>query len=402
MSATVFKNILGDGYCDDRATLEACAAQGVVPACVCAPADEKQAATVIQQAAAHLIQLAPFGSGTQQGNGRAPVTDFVALSTRRMNALIQHEPGDMVASVQAGMQLGAFQEALGGRGQWLPTDGDPRSTIGGLLSTAYSGTLATGYGTLRDVVLGMTIIHGDGVLRKCGGKVVKNVTGYPLEKLYIGALGTLGLVTEVTFKLQPLPIARTQWVAEFNGDAHAGFVLLSAVCARNLPLERLFLKLDENTWRLYAQAVGTAKELDRIDAELRASGGPFMRTEIGTSWIAAVAPEEVHRGRITLRFWSLHSKLEAVTTAVAGIKKPDSAALSANGGRFSFEALDAASAARLSESLIALGANYRFESVGTLRIEAPYGPARADFSLMRRIKESLDPRGIFNRGRFVV
>src|SRR5579862_9538175 len=101
--------------CTDRGALEACAVQGVVPACICTPADEKEAAAAVRCAAAHSIQVVPCGGLTQQGIGRAPKADFLALSARRLNTVIHHEPGDMVATVQAGMELGAFQQAIGAR-----------------------------------------------------------------------------------------------------------------------------------------------------------------------------------------------------------------------------------------------------------------------------------------------
>ena len=90
----------------------------------------------------------------------------------------------------------------------MAVNGSVRNSIGGLIAANHAGPRAYGYGTLRDMVLGMMVLNGDGAARKCGGKVVKNVTGYALDKLYIGSLGTLGLVSEVTFKLLPKPTAR--------------------------------------------------------------------------------------------------------------------------------------------------------------------------------------------------
>ena len=409
------KTLLGDGYCDDASAREAMAAQGVVPACTCTPKDAHEAAAIIQLAAQQRLPLVPFGSGTQQGSGRPPQKDFVALSTHRLNTVVHYEPGDMVASVQTGMELGAFQTALVRGLQWLPLDGNPRSTIGGLIATDYSGSLAYGYGTLRDRVLGMTVIHGDGVIRKCGGKVVKNVTGYALEKLYIGSMGTLGLIAEVAFKLQPRPAVRATWSAQISSDHTAGFKLLGAVHAKNLPLERLNLDLRSGAATLQIQAAGTNKELNRIDKDLRAacatagsssSAGGFTRTEKETSWNAAAAGVQDAPASaapaVTLRFWSLNSKLEAIYNAVVAMHRSAVASLGPTGGRIELSGINAETFARIAAAIIALGANYRCENIRGLRIDAPFGPPRPDVALMRKIKESLDPQGIFNAGRFVV
>jgi glycolate oxidase FAD binding subunit len=187
----------------DAASLDAFAIQGVRPACVYAPPDAARAAAAIRFAAENKIPVVPFGGGTQQGIGNSPPAAALVIHTQHLNRLIHHEPGDMVATAQAGMAFGAFQRALGERGQWLPLDGQENSTLGGMVATNCYGPLAEQHGTLRDMVLGMTVVNGDGVIRKCGGKVVKNVTGYALDKLYIGSLGTLGVITEVTFKLLP-------------------------------------------------------------------------------------------------------------------------------------------------------------------------------------------------------
>src|ERR1043165_8070425 len=212
----------GDAVTTDA---DAFSVQGVRPACVCAPVDEAQAAAVIRCAAAQRIPVVPCGGGTEQGRGLPPPPSFLALSTRRLKKLIHHEPGDMVATVQGGMGIDDFQKAISQGGQWLPLDALPSATIGGMVAANTFGARAFGYGTLRDMILGITVINGDGVLRKCGGKVVKNVTGYSLDKLYIGSHGTLGLVSEVTFKLRPFPVKARGWTVFFS-DFKVGLKVL--------------------------------------------------------------------------------------------------------------------------------------------------------------------------------
>lgn len=135
--------------------------------------------------------------------------NVVFLSTGRLNRLIEHEPADLVATAEAGISLEAFNQHLAERGQWLPLDppDDGRSTLGGVIASGLSGALDCGYGPPRKYVIGMKVVTADGELIKAGGKVVKNVAGYDLCKLFTGSKGTLGLIVEVTFKLRPLPSA---------------------------------------------------------------------------------------------------------------------------------------------------------------------------------------------------
>src|SRR6266404_3818513 len=129
------------------------------------------------------------------------------ITTRRMTRLIHHEPADLVATAEAGLTLSAFQKQLGSAGQWLPIDppDDGRATLGGVVATGLGGPLSFGFGLPRSYVIGMKVVLADGRAIKAGGKVVKNVAGYDLCKLFTGSYGTLGLITELTFKLRPLP-----------------------------------------------------------------------------------------------------------------------------------------------------------------------------------------------------
>ena len=129
----------------------------------------------------------------------------LVIGLRRLGRLLDHEPGDLTATVEAGMTVRAFQTALGSRGQWLsldPADAE-RATVGGVLATNACGPRRHLYGTARDVLIGVTVVTADGSIVKGGGKVVKNVAGYDLPKLFIGSYGTLGVIVEATVKLRP-------------------------------------------------------------------------------------------------------------------------------------------------------------------------------------------------------
>ena len=151
--------------------------------------------------------VAPAGATTwlDVGNPLKPVT--IIVSTLRLNQIIGHEPADLVATTQAGVALGAFNKMLSQGGQWLPLDppDDGRATIGGVVSTGLSGAQKCGYGPPRRYAIGMKVVLAQGTLVKVGGRVVKNVAGYDLCKLFTGSYGTLGVIVELTFKLRPRP-----------------------------------------------------------------------------------------------------------------------------------------------------------------------------------------------------
>jgi D-lactate dehydrogenase (cytochrome) len=131
----------------------------------------------------------------------------IIISTTRLDQLIDHEPADLIAVAQAGVRLSAFNSKLAENGQWLPLDppDDGRATIGGVVATGIGGPQQFGYGRPRGSVIGMKVLLANGDAIKAGGRVVKNVAGYDLCKLFTGSFGTLGVITEVTFKLRPRP-----------------------------------------------------------------------------------------------------------------------------------------------------------------------------------------------------
>ena len=140
------------------------------------------------------------------------------VDLRALNAILEHRPEDMTATVQAGALLSTFQEALRARGQWLPLDPPfpERTTVGDLLSKNLSGPRRQGFGVARDYVIGLQVALADGAVIKAGGKVVKNVAGYDLCKLFIGARDSLGIIVEVTFKLRPVPEAEVMLEAKLE------------------------------------------------------------------------------------------------------------------------------------------------------------------------------------------
>lgn len=157
------------------------------------------------------------GGGTMVSLGRPPERPGVVIGLRRMNRVLEHEPADLTVTVEAGITLEGLNRKLAKHGQMLPLDSPhaDRATIGGILSANVSGSRRLGYGAARDRLIGVKVVEANGLVIKGGGKVVKNVAGYDLCKLFIGALGSLGIITEATFKLAPLPESRATLLGAF-------------------------------------------------------------------------------------------------------------------------------------------------------------------------------------------
>jgi glycolate oxidase FAD binding subunit len=202
--------------------VEGDAVAGVVPRVVVEPETEEQVAAVLAFADRGGLTVLPRGGGTQLGMGTPPRSGDIALSLARLNEIIEHAPHDQTVSVGAGLTLAELQATLGHTHQWLALDPavGPGATIGGLIATNASGARRLRYGGVRDQIIGIRVALADGTLAKGGGKVVKNVAGYDLPKLFTGALGTLGVIVSATFRLYPLPTAsRTMLIAAPSPDA---------------------------------------------------------------------------------------------------------------------------------------------------------------------------------------
>jgi glycolate oxidase FAD binding subunit len=207
--ATALQGVVGDAYLYTGDTAAAYAIDGVSPALVVCPADDTQVAAVMQLAHAHRATVFPRGGGSHMGLGYSPERVDVVLSLQRLQHQLAYEPADMTTTVQAGMRLTDLQQRLGAHGQRLALDppGSATTTVGGIVATNRSGPRRLLYGTARDLLLGIAVVTVDGRRTKAGARVVKNVTGYDLNKLYIGSLGTLAVIVELTFKVHPLPPA---------------------------------------------------------------------------------------------------------------------------------------------------------------------------------------------------
>ena len=208
-------------WIDEPAT-SGCAVASQCPVVVAAPSAAEQVAEVLELASRDKLSVVPWGAGTQMHLGPPPVEYDVALSLKHLNRVLEYDSANLTLIAEAGLALReAYRLTVPGR-QFLPL-GHPGSeaSLGGLLATNTSGGKRLLYGGVRDLLLGIRVALPEGELLRYGGRVVKNVAGYDMCKLYIGSLGAFGVVTEATFRLSMLPEEERLLAAAFPTAAQA-------------------------------------------------------------------------------------------------------------------------------------------------------------------------------------
>ncbi|WGV28490.1 FAD-binding oxidoreductase [Halotia branconii] len=180
---------------------------GKSPSCIVYPHTQEQLAAVVAKAYRHNWRILPCGSGSKLSWGGLATSVDIVISTERLNRLIEHAVGDLTVTVETGMKFSNLQTILADSRQFLALDptAPKLATIGGIVATADTNSWRQRYGSVRDQLLGITFVRADGQIAKAGGRVVKNVAGYDLMKLFTGSYGTLGIISQLTFRVYPLP-----------------------------------------------------------------------------------------------------------------------------------------------------------------------------------------------------
>jgi glycolate oxidase FAD binding subunit len=255
------------------------------------PANTRQVSEILRFANENDITVTPIGGNTKQSWGN-PTKTNIRLELTRLNRVIEHPWQDLTCTVQAGCTWQQLQQTLAKHGQFVALDPlwPERATVGGILATNDSGALRHRYGSLRDLVIGMTLVLADGTIARSGGKVVKNVAGYDLCKLVTGSFGTLAIITEATFRLHPLP-QHTQTFTVAAPQATQLAPLMQSIRASHLLTQALQLRGDTTGFHLDIQlnAHPEAKQSEILQKTIEAAG---LKLEELIGQTSRVAPEE--------------------------------------------------------------------------------------------------------------
>lgn len=214
------------------------AVDGVMPSIVAHPRNADELCRILAAANREGLAVAPRGGGAHLDIGNPLTRLDMVVDISALNRIVQHNAADLTLVVEAGITLEALRRALAKEGQFLALDAPlpQRSTIGGVLASGVSGPLKWHYGSARDLVIGMQVAQADGRLTRSGGQVVKNVSGYDMARLHVGGLGTLGVITEVSFKLTPMPRRESTLVAQFKSYADCAAAAMSVFNSGAMPL----------------------------------------------------------------------------------------------------------------------------------------------------------------------
>jgi glycolate oxidase subunit GlcD len=387
---------------------------------VVTPGSIEEISEVMKVVSRERAAVIPAGGRTWLTAQRASPKASLLVSTARLNKILEHEPADLIAVAQAGVRLQVFNEQLALNGQWLPLDppDDGRATLGGIIATGLGGAQQFGYGRPRGSVIGMKVVLADGSIIKVGGRVVKNVAGYDLCKLFTGSYGTLGIITELNFKLRPRP-QRESTVVATGRPFDLIAVGRSVLDARLFPVavelvssgfaSRLGMTTDQDSAVLLVRFAGNEKGVAyQVQSALTSLGKSdgvretdvisedagvwraLANVPIGEKqgWRASVLPSELGRfvaGVSELYGQSFDLLLWQVSIGCGRMRMMEN---SEHGGETS-KLID-----QLRQATSSAGGVFVIDGL-TKEIESSVSERRPEVELAMRIKQQLDPQGVF-------
>lgn len=382
---------------DGCAAHEGDAVDGVMPQAVAAPRDEAAACALLAWCGREKVAVIARGGGSKIEIGARPSRLDLLLSTEHLNRVIEHDAGNATATAGAGIALQVLNDLVKQRGQFVPLDYEANSsaTLGGVVASNHSGATKMRFGAPRDLVVGLHAALSDGRLVKAGSKVVKNVSGYDLNKLFVGSFGTLGLLTQVTLRLRPQDEASATWHAVFDDWPDA---VSQAMAILGGPFEPETLRL---------QAVRGALRLTvcfaSVSAAVDAQINRLPAAEVGGNENDAVF-RDFHMNDALVRLrallplqsaaaWAQHAAREGAAhiawDCATGVV------------RAAFDQLPDVGALR-DRAAQSGGALVVERAPAELKIpDFVWGAPQADFFLMQRLKEKFDAANICAPGRSV-
>ena len=425
--------------------LQRYAVDGIAPKAAASPGDIEQLADLMKLAAGEELAVTARGGGTMMAAGSPPERLDLVIATSRMAGILEHEPAEMTATVQSGIALRALNAALAEHGQMLPLEAPApdRATIGGILATNASGPRRLAHGTARDRLIGVRVVDAEGVVIKGGGKVVKNVAGYDLTKLFIGSMGVLGVIAEATFKLAPLPQAGVAMIGAFrtleeamaaaqslleSGARPAALDLLNGRAYRMAASRAGLPGIADRAYFLAVDLAGTPKavvrQTDQAHKAIVDGGGKGFLADDGEGreafWRGVVdlgrsieQPAAMITKASTL---FTHLPMLVHGTEAMGESSHLEVGVDAHlpagvlrsywwgeGGGQADETMLAGAVTTLRKAAINVDGSFVVESCPTAMKKTTdvWGVAGPDLAIMRRIKEQFDPGRRLNPGRYV-
>jgi glycolate oxidase FAD binding subunit len=390
---------------------------GKVPLYLVLPDTDLELAAVMSLAHRHRWRVLVAGQATKLSWGALGRDVELVVSTRNLNRLVDHAVGDMTVTVEAGMRFTDLQILLAEHRQWLPLDPTypAQATLGGILATRDAGSLRHRYGSLRDLCLGLSFVRSDGQIAKAGGRVVKNVAGYDLMKLFSGAYGTLGIATEMTLRLYPMQ-ATSQTILVRGGAAVIGEMTAELLQSTLTPVMmdvEVNRQSESLTLRLQFQSLpeSVSAQIDRIQtmALSRSLTSTILTDEVESSSQADLSSGD---GSILCQIGVLSA--QAVSSLVALRQIATEYFLEMEGRIHAGSGLgqlrlkvDEATA----QDVLTKWRAHCEQSGGFLSVlEAPvflkqsmdvWGYSGSALAAMRKLKEHFDPYGLLNPGRFI-
>jgi glycolate oxidase FAD binding subunit len=377
------------------------AVSGVVPAEVVRPASIAEVADVLRAAAADGRTVLPVGGRTKLSWAARPSSCDLLLDTTGLDRIIEHVAGDLVVVAEAGVRLADLQTQLAASGQQLALDPpEPGATLGGILSANASGPRRLRYGTVRDLIIGTTVVLADGTVASAGGKVVKNVAGYDLGKLYTGSHGTLGVVVSTTWRLHPVPPDRRVVVLDLPDPAAAGPLAIRLARSTLTPAAVELMATVGGGGQLVVLFESIPESVTaQAEAARALLGGGDVTEDVPPAFGQRPGGAE----DVLLRLAFLPSALPVVLGAL-----PHGAAVSSSAVTgVAYAAVPPAQAvAALTELRAALaphdGTAVVLRAPETVRDSLDHwGPVGDAFGLMQRVKDQFDPGHRLSPGRFV-
>jgi glycolate oxidase FAD binding subunit len=392
------------------------AVDGVAPQFVAEPSTVEETSELMKLASEGGLTAAPRGGGTKMSLGNPPRELDLVVGTVRMNGLVEHVPGDQVVRVEAGMRLEDLQDRLADAEQMLGIDPPEKgATVGGVVAANSSGPRRHRYGTIRDLIIGITVVLSDGTVAKAGGKVVKNVAGYDLSKLFTGSLGTLGIIASCNFRLHPRQEAARTVAVELS-DTMAAHNAAQAIAHAQLVPSAVELH-----WSDDARLLSVLIEGIPPSVEAQADTTSYLLRGFGE--VRALSDEEAD----TLGFPDppgagdeVAVKISAPPAEIAGVLDSVLGATERRGvtpritGHAGVGVTYVALSGGDEEAKVQVVEELREIWVrrgGSVVVrEAPlsikqrldaWGPTGDYLGLTRRVKEKFDPRGVLNPGRFL-